>query len=71
VVQPVSAPANATGWNIFIGPTEFTVTQQNSTPLALSQPFTLPPTGLVTGPAPGDGQAAETFITGGRALRRG
>lgn len=71
VVQAVSTPTNATSWNIFIGLTEQTVTRQNVAPIAMGDAFTLPPTGLVMGAAPGDGQPPETFVTGGRILRRG
>jgi len=70
VVQPVNPPAVATAFNVYIGATEDTLARQNSSPLATGNSFTL--TGaLVTGIAPGTGQAPEIYITGGPTLRRG
>jgi len=70
-VAAVNAPAVAAGWNVYLGPTVSTLTLQNSTPLAIGVTFTLPGSGLVNGATPGDGQAADMFVTGGRILRRG
>jgi hypothetical protein len=39
--------------------------------LAIGATFTLPGSGLASGVSPGDGQAADMFVTGGRILRRG
>ncbi len=66
-----NAPAVAVGWNVYVGLTVSTVTLQNSAPLAIGTTFTLPGSGVVGGRGPGDGQAAEMFVTGGRILRRG
>jgi hypothetical protein len=71
VVQPVNPPAAATAWNVYLGQTDSTVTLQNSAPIAVGQTFTLPPTGLVTGKQPGDGQTPDMYVSGGRLLRRG
>jgi len=70
-VATSNAPAVATGWNVYLGPTVSTVTLQNSAPLAIGATFTLPESGLVNGLSPGDGQAADMFVAGGRMLRRG
>jgi hypothetical protein len=70
-VATVNAPAVAAGWNVYLGLAISTLTQQNSAPLAIGATFTLPGTGLVNGASPGDGQAADMFVTGGRILRRG
>jgi hypothetical protein len=70
-VAAVNAPAIAVGWNVYLGPTVSTLTLQNSSPLAIGATFTLPGSGLVSGLSPGDGQAADMFVTGGRILRRG
>lgn len=67
----VNAPAIATGWNLYLGLASSTLTLQNSGPLATGAIFTLPGAGLVGGVGPGDGQAADMFVTGGRILRRG
>ncbi len=70
-VAAVSAPAIAAGWNVYLGLTTSPLTLQNSAPLAMGATFTLPGSGLVDGPSPGDGQMADMFVTGGRILRRG
>jgi hypothetical protein len=70
-VAAVNAPAVAAGWNVYLGLTVSTLTLQNSSPLAIGATFTLPGSGLVNGASPGDGQAADMFVTGGRILRRG
>ncbi len=66
-----NAPAAAVGWNVYVGLTLSTATLQNSAPLGIGATFTLPGLGLMSGRCPGDGQAAEMFVTGGRILRRG
>jgi hypothetical protein len=66
-----NAPAIAAGWNVYLGLASSTLTLQNSAPLAIGATFTLPGSGLVSGASPGDGQAADMFVTGGRILRRG
>lgn len=70
-VAVANAPAIAAGWNVYLGSTVSTLTLQNSAPLAIGATFTLPGSGLVNGASPGDGQAADMFVTGGRILRRG
>jgi hypothetical protein len=67
----VNPPLIAAGWNLYLGPTASTLTLQNSSPVAIGATFTLPGSGLVTGVSPGNGQAADMFVTGGRILRRG
>ena len=74
VVQMTSTPvvaAVATGFNVYLGLTPDGLTLQNSTPVPIGQSFTLPGTGLAAGAAPGDGQTADTYISGGWMLRRG
>jgi hypothetical protein len=70
-VAAVNAPAIAAGWNVYLGLASSTLTLQNSPQLAIGATFTLPGSGLVNGASPGDGQAADIFVTGGRILRRG
>jgi hypothetical protein len=67
----VNAPVIAAGWNLYLGVASSTLTLQNSAPVATGTTFTLPGSGLVSGVSPGDGQAADMFVTGGRILRRG
>jgi hypothetical protein len=70
-VATLNAPAVVTGWNVYLGLTVTTLALQNGAPLAIGATFTLPGAGLVSGLSPGDGQAADMFVTGGRILRRG
>ena len=71
VVQPPQAPPGVTGWNVYLGITDASPIRQNAAPLALNEPFTIAASGLVSGVAPGDGQAADVWVIGGRSLRRG
>jgi hypothetical protein len=71
VVQMIEPPAVATAFNVYLGLTPDGLTLQNAPPVAVGQSFTLPGTGLVPGIAPGDGQAADTYISGAWMLRRG
>jgi hypothetical protein len=75
VVQMVNPPAVATGFNIYIGLTPDALALQNPLPnpgpVPVGQSFTLPSTGLATGAVPGDGQAADTYISGAWMMRRG
>lgn len=71
IQTPGPPPAAATGFNVYLGLTADALTLQNQTPVPVGQSFTLPGTGLVAGSVPGDGQAADTYITGGWMLRRG
>jgi hypothetical protein len=71
MVQPLNPPSIATGFNVYIGPTEATMARQNASPIAVGQTFTMPDGGLITGVAPGTGQAADIFVVGGPTLRRG
>lgn len=71
VVQMASPPAVATAFNVYLGLTPDGLALQNQTPVPVGQSFTLPGTGLTAGAAPGDGQSADTYISGGWMLRRG
>lgn len=71
VVTAGSAPAVATGWNVYLGLTAQALALQNSAPLAIGQPFTLAATGLSAGRAPGEGQSPDVYVTGGWTLNRG
>jgi len=71
VVTAVNPPAVATGFNVYAGTTEGSLTLQNSTPIPVGQTFTMPDSGLAAGTAEGSGQAADVYVTGGPTLRRG
>jgi hypothetical protein len=66
-----TAPAVATAFNVYAGLSATTLALQNTPPIPIGQSFVLASTGLVPGNAPGNGQLADVFITGGRLLRRG
>jgi hypothetical protein len=59
------------GFNVYMGLTAEAITLQNSSPIAVGSSFTLPDSGLISGVAPGNGQAADIYIVGGPMLRRG
>jgi len=71
VLQMTNPPPGATGFNVYLGLTPDTLALQTPTPVALGQSFTLPGTGLAAGEAPGDGQMADTYLSGGWLLQRG
>jgi hypothetical protein len=71
VVQGVNPPAAATGFNVYLGLSSTPLALQNTSPAAVGTGFELPATGLVAGPAPGNGQTPDLYITGGPTLRRG
>jgi len=72
VRQSVEAPPEAaTGWNVYAGQAPGEETRQNSATLALGEAWTLSTGGLVQGPAPAEGQAAEFYCSRRRMLRRG
>jgi hypothetical protein len=64
-------PANVTGWTVYVGATAGGTVRQNSGPLLLGQPWTLPPWGLVAGQPAGMGQGPERFVVDDRVLQRG
>jgi hypothetical protein len=66
-----SPPPVATAFNVYLGLTPDALALQSSTPVPMGQSFTLAGTGLAAGAAPGDGQAPDTYISGGWMLRRG
>lgn len=70
VVQARNPPANATGWNVFVGLSDTTLQQQNNAPLSVGGTFTLSNAGVVAGSAPGSGQSADVYVVGGPMLRR-
>ncbi|MGH9645778.1 MAG: hypothetical protein ACRD4E_03085 [Bryobacteraceae bacterium] len=71
VVQMTNPPAVATGFNVYLGLVPHALALQNPAPVPAGQSFTLAGTGLAAGAIPGEGQAADTYISGGWMLRRG
>lgn len=65
------APAGATHWNLFATQNDSSPGLQNGAPLAVSESWTLPGTGIVPGRPAGSGQSADGTVTRGGQLRRG
>jgi len=70
-VKSNNPPVNATNWNAYAGTSIDSITLQNANPIALGEPWIMPATGLVSGPAPGTGQEANYFYQLPRYLQRG
>ena len=70
-VTPSNPPANAVGWNVYIGTSIDTIAVQNTAPIQTNQPWALPPAGLAAGRTPGTGQAPNYFRQLPRYLQRG
>ena len=70
-VTPSSPPANATGWNVYVGASIDSITLQNTTPIPTNQTWVLPAEGLILGRTPGTGQVPNYFRQLPRYLQRG
>jgi hypothetical protein len=71
VVQMTNPVAAATGFNVYLGLTPDALALQNVTVVPVGQNFTMAGTGLAGGQAPGNGQTADIYVSGGWMLRRG
>jgi hypothetical protein len=69
-MDPESAPAGVTGFNVYMGLTPDTLALQNTSPVALGDIFVQSSDVLLNGRAPGAGQEADMFVTGTRVIRR-
>jgi len=69
VVGAVNPPAGVTGFNVYVGLEVGALTRQNASPVPVGGSLTV--SALVSGAEPGDGQAADVYVTGARVLRRG
>jgi hypothetical protein len=67
IVDPGVAPAGVTGFDVYAGADETALTRQNSSPILAGSTWTLPPAGLVTGPAPLADQKPDHYIRRNRA----
>ena len=70
-MTPPNAPSGITGWNVYVGEASGKATRQNSQPLDLGTPWSMPGSGLVVGELLGSGQDPEVFKTVPRFLSRG
>ena len=71
VVTAVNVPAGVVGYHVYLGASEETLRRQTVSPVAVGQSFTLAPTGLAAGVAPGDGQVPDSYVSGSRMMVRG
>ena len=71
VVTAVNPPPVATGFNVYMGLAAGCEKLQNPAPIPIGNGFTVASGGLVPGPEAGNGQTPDTYVIGGRTLRRG
>jgi len=71
VAQPVNQPANATAWNVYVGPSPLAMALQNTSPLALAQVWVQDGPASTLGQAPGSGQAPDYLRALPRVIQRG
>lgn len=67
----INAPSNAGAWNIYAGLTESSMTRQNANPLNPGDSWILPASGLADGPAPGEGQPPDYYLSPCNTIPRG
>jgi hypothetical protein len=70
IVTLAGPPANATGWNTYVGHSPDTVTLQNDEPVPRSTSWVMT-TALIQGRVPGDGQLPTWFLADHRVIGRG
>jgi hypothetical protein len=70
VVSAVSPPANATGWNAYVGEAPGATSLQNSDPIAIGSTWTLA-AAIQAGAPPGRGQQPTWFLADHRVIERG
>ena len=65
VVMPVSPPAQARSWSVYVGLSPTEQTQQNGSPLAVDEEWTAPVSGIRQGAAVGTGQEPDYYLRPG------
>jgi hypothetical protein len=70
-VTPGAAPANAAGWNVYVGTSPEAMTRQNTAALAAGQAWVQTAALTSTGPEPGTGQEPSYLKAVARVLQRG
>jgi hypothetical protein len=71
VVQPTAPPPNATGWFAYVANVSGQEQKQFVVPVNSYYAWTLPVSGLIAGPPPGNGQPYDVLRTVPRTLQRG
>ncbi len=70
-VRAPEAPANASGYDIYVGTDAMAPTKQNGAIVALSQEWVMPETGLISGAGLTAGQKPDWYLRNDRVLQRG
>lgn len=70
IVAAVNAPENAVGWNVYAGMSPASVGLQNSTPLAVSNTWTMSAS-MQAGVPPSEGQAPAWYVVDQHIMERG
>ncbi len=71
VVMPVNPPANARGWNVYVGMAEDSLFRQNQEPAPPGEPWVQSEAISTTGQRPGTGQRPSWMRSVPRVLQRG
>lgn len=71
LVQPGTPPQGTTGWNVYAGAAPDAMTRQNGAPIAIGQMWMQAGGLVLTGPAPGCGQAPNYLQPIPRIIQRG
>jgi hypothetical protein len=71
LAKPGNAPANATGWRVYVGGAPESMVLQNPSPIAIGQTWLQPDTLITVGPAPGSGQPPNYTRPVPRMIQRG
>ncbi len=71
VAQAVNPPANATGWNAYVGLSTTTLALQNPSPMTPDQIWVQAAPVSATGPTPSSGQAPDYLFALPRLIQRG
>ena len=71
LVQPVEPPANAAGWNVYVGTEPDGLELQNGSPIAVGQTWLQPGTVTTGGRGPGRGQSPSFLKPAPRVIQRG
>jgi hypothetical protein len=71
LVEPGNAPANATGWNVYVGGAPETMALQNGSPIPAGQNWLQANAPGTTGRTPGNGQMPSYMLPVPRMIQRG
>lgn len=69
-LAPREAPANATGWNVYVGPNADELRRQNAVPLSINQTW-VQSNSIINGARAGAGQLPDRYLQPQRIFQRG